>query len=103
MSSLKELFTLFRGKKGWNMIKLFPKKRRSRSWIVLLLSGLGAALMALQFNRKGIRDKKRTNPSAGQAVERSRKPQARRMDYRWAMEMAEDFLKKTQASNKQNP
>ena len=58
--------------------------------------------MALQFNRKGIRDKKKPILPPDRLLSGAANRSARRMDYRWAMEMAEDF-KKTQASNKQNP
>lgn len=89
----------FQRMKGWNVFKLFRRKRRTGSRILMILSGIGTAIAALQFFRNvndkvENKEKRKGFSPVSPVVQRSPKRPAKRANYAWAAETAEEFLKK---------
>lgn len=92
MRLMNRFVKMFQGRNERQMFRqLFQGRKGIGAWMLILISGLGT-LVAFQMNRKGNGKKKNTG-APGRTVHRPQTRSARRMDYAWAAEMADEFLK----------
>lgn len=94
MSLMNRFMKMIQGRKDSQMFRqLFQGRgRKGISFLMfILMSGLGT-LVAVQMNRKGNGQRKNTG-APERTIHRPRTRSARRMDYAWAAEMADEFLK----------
>lgn len=92
MRLMNRFMKMFQGRNDKQMFRqLFQGRKGIGAWILVLISGLGT-LVAFQMNRKG-NGKRENTGTPGRTIHRPQTRSARRMDYAWAAEMADEFLK----------
>lgn len=92
MRLMNRFIKMTQGRNDRKMFRqLFQGRKGIGAWMLILMSGLGT-LVAFQMNRKGNGKRKNTG-APGRTIHRPQTRSSRKMEYAWAAEMADEFLK----------